>query len=98
MRIDLGSNLLPSEGAPSVQSGARSGEAVRSSGPESAPAQLSTDHFSAAALSAAVSQFPEVRQEKVAALAEQLRTGNYEVSAKQTAEAMVSQMRASQAA
>lgn len=98
MRIDLGSNLLPPDGTPSVQSGARSGEAVKSSGPESDSAQLSTDHFSAAALTAAVSQFPEVRQEKVAALAEQLRAGNYEVSAKQTAEAMVSQMRASQAA
>jgi len=98
MRIDLNSNFLPPEGTQAVKSGARASEAAAHSGVASDSAKLSSDHLSAASLAAAVNQLPELRQEKVAALAEKLRSGTYEVSAKQTAEAMISQMRVSSAA
>ena len=93
MRIDLSSNFLPAEGAPAVQSDARAGGVAPTSKPASDSAQPSSNHLSAAALTAAVSELPDVRQEKVAALTEQLRSGTYAVSATQTAEAMLSQMR-----
>jgi len=98
MRIDLSSNFLPAEGTPAVQSDGGAGGVAPTSKPASDSAQLSSNHLSAAALTAAVSELPDVRQEKVAALTEQLRSGAYEVSATQTAEAMLSQMRMTPAA
>lgn len=95
MRIDLNSSLLPSDGTTSVKPGNRS-VGTAATNPSAVPdsAESSTQSLSAAALTAAVGQVPEVRQEKIAALAEQLRNGTYETSARQTAEAMVAQMRA----
>jgi len=90
MRIDLNSELLPSESTQSVKTGA----AAMASAPSGEAAEPSSQPLSAAALMAAVSQFPEVRQEKVAALAEQLRAGTYDLSPQKTAEAMLAQIRA----
>lgn len=98
MRIDLNSSFLPPAGAPSVNSGNRAGEAAPQTGRAGDSSELSSDHLSATSLTSAVTQLPELRQEKVAALAEKLRSGTYEVSAQQTAEAMISQMRVSPAA
>jgi len=94
MRIDLNSNLLPSEGTPPIRTGTRSDATATASTGGADSADPSIQSLSTAALTATASQFPEVRQEKIAALAEQLRNGAYEVSARQTAEAMVAQMRA----
>lgn len=94
MRIDLNANLLPSDGTQSVKAGARSEGPAGASTSAADSADSSTQSLSAAALTAAVGQVPEVRQEKVAALAEQMRNGTYEVSARQTADAMLAQMRA----
>ena len=58
--------------------------------PEADRAQLSTDQAKVHALSAAVLQLPEIRQEKVAALAEQVQKGSYAVSAEQTGAALLS--------
>ena len=92
MRIDLSSELMTSERMPSAKAGPRPSEPTAASNSDAA--KLSWEELSAAALTATVRQFPEVRQEKVAALAEQLRSGRYEVSAEKTAEAMLAQMRA----
>ena len=94
MRIDLNSELLPSESTQSVKTGAKVGAAAMASAPSGEAAEPSSQLLSAAALTAAVSQFPEVRQEKVAALAEQLRAGTYDLSPQKTAEAMLAQIRA----
>jgi flagellar biosynthesis anti-sigma factor FlgM len=95
MRIDLGSSsFLPTEGPGSAQKGTPSERPNGASVPVSDSAQLSSGSLSIAALTAAASQFPEVRQDKVAALADLVQSGNYNVSASQTAEAMIAQMRA----
>lgn len=93
MRIDLGTSFLSVEGMGSARTTTHPAPVVSSGGPGDAT-QLSTSKFSVAALTAAAGQFPDVRPEKVAALAERLRAGTYEVSAKHTAEAILSQWRA----
>lgn len=94
MRVNL-NNLAASESAQTAHSSGRASQsAPRGVNSESATA----DQLSAASLSRTVAELPEVRQEKVAALAEKLRTGEYQVSAHQTADAIVSQMRERKAA
>jgi len=65
---------------------------------EADSAQLSTDQVKVQALSAAVLQLPEIRQEKVAALAAQVQKGNYQVGAQQTAEAFLTALTTNRAA
>lgn len=60
--------------------------------------QDSTYQSAVSALVAQVNQLPEVRQEKVAALAQQLHQGTYDVSPSQTADALLSEATAAQAA
>jgi flagellar biosynthesis anti-sigma factor FlgM len=55
-------------------------------------AELSLDHARIGALAAQVNNLPEIRQEKVAALATAIRNGTYDVSPEQTADAMVTDM------
>jgi flagellar biosynthesis anti-sigma factor FlgM len=55
-------------------------------------ATLSTGQDTVAALAAQVNQVPEIRQDKVAALAESVRTGNYAVTPRQTADAVIAYM------
>ena len=57
--------------------------------PEGDSTQLSTDQANVQALSAAVLQLPEIRQDRVAALTEQVQKGSYQVTAQQTAEALL---------
>lgn len=51
-----------------------------------------------AALSAQVNQAPEIRQDRVVALAELVRTGNYAVTPRQTADAVIAHMTLTSAA
>jgi flagellar biosynthesis anti-sigma factor FlgM len=93
MRIDLHTTTgQTSNLAESTKSNLRS-----SSGPADGevPAdvtKLSPDYVRVRALTAAVSELPEIRQDKVAALSEMIRNGNYAVTSEQTAEALVSHM------
>jgi flagellar biosynthesis anti-sigma factor FlgM len=95
MRVDL-NNLLARESS-SVQSAARGNQSAANNNAGNSTA-VTSEQLSAASLSRTVTALPEVRQEKVAALAQQLRNGEYRVTAQQTADAMVSQMRERQAA
>jgi len=61
-------------------------------------AELSIDQARVHALAAQVNSLPEVRQEKVAALARALRNGEYKVSPEQTADAMLSEISGHRAA
>jgi flagellar biosynthesis anti-sigma factor FlgM len=61
-------------------------------------AQLSTDQVKVQALSTAVLQLPEIRQDRVAALAEQVQNGTYQVTAQQTAEALLTALTTNRAA
>lgn len=95
MRIDLGSSsFLPTEGPGTAQKATPSERPNEPSAAEGDSAQLSSGPSSIAALTAAASQFPDVRQDKVAALASLVQSGNYNVSASETAEAMIAQIRA----
>ena len=61
-------------------------------------ANPSADYVRAQTLAATLSQLPEVRREKVAALAEMVHSGNYAVTPEQTAEALLAHMAGSAAA
>jgi len=58
----------------------------------------STYESAVSALVAQVNQLADVRQEKVSALAQQVRQGTYDVSPSQTAEALLSEFTQKQAA
>jgi|SRR5580698_2063850 flagellar biosynthesis anti-sigma factor FlgM len=99
MRIDLNANVGPTADAGQAgKTGSRVGLGAGSVEAEVDSAQLSTDHVKVQALSAAVLQLPEIRQEKVAALAAQVQTGNYQVGAQQTAEALLTALTTNRAA
>jgi len=92
MRIGLDA---PIPQMPDPQQPAKSGSqaASGSSGDLSASsAKLSWDQGRIQGLSAAVSQLPEIRQERVAALAQSVQNGTYAVNARQTAEALMAHM------
>jgi flagellar biosynthesis anti-sigma factor FlgM len=55
-------------------------------------AQLSGGHVQVQALAAQVAQFPEIRQEKVAALRQVVLNGSYQRSSKQVAAALFEHM------
>jgi negative regulator of flagellin synthesis FlgM len=97
MRIDLNSNLQPADEPQPAKPGGRAGETAANSQTSGDLPGVSAGSLSVSALAVSVSQLPEVRQERVGALAEQVRSGTYNISPKQTAEAMILQMRVSQA-
>lgn len=94
MRIDL--NLRTPEPSDPAQA-AKSGVPVnsRAGGVDQADdtAVLSPDQSRIHALAAQVSGLPEVRQEKVSALARAIETGTYQVKPEETAAALLSQLR-----
>jgi negative regulator of flagellin synthesis FlgM len=99
MRIDLNANVGQAPDAGSTgKAGPRVLSGVGSGGPEADSAQFSTDQGKVQALSAAVLQLPEIRHEKVAALAAQVQKGSYPVSAGQTAEALLTALTTHRAA
>jgi flagellar biosynthesis anti-sigma factor FlgM len=99
MRIDLNANVGQTPDAGSAgKAGSRAVSGAGSAVPEADSAQLSTDQVKVQALSTAVLQLPEIRQEKVAALAEQVQKGSYPVSVEQTAEALLAALTTNRAA
>ncbi|MGO9125381.1 MAG: flagellar biosynthesis anti-sigma factor FlgM [Terriglobales bacterium] len=99
MRIDLNANVgqTPDAG-PAGKAGSRAVPGTGNAALEADSAQLSTDQVKVHALGAAALQLPEVRQEKVAALAEQVQKGSYQVSPDQTAEALLTTLTTNRAA
>ncbi|HUI77603.1 MAG TPA: flagellar biosynthesis anti-sigma factor FlgM [Bryobacteraceae bacterium] len=90
MRIDLNANVGQTPDAGQTgKAGSRVAPGVGNAAAEGDRTQLSTDAGRVQALSAAVLQLPEIRQDKVAALAEQVQKGSYQVGAVQTAEALL---------
>lgn len=90
MRIDLDANLVQTADAGAAgKAGSRPAAGVGGAATEADRIQLSSDQVKLRALGEAVLQLPEIRQEKVAALAVQVRQGSYEVGAQQTAEALL---------
>jgi flagellar biosynthesis anti-sigma factor FlgM len=93
MRIDLNTSIgQTSNPAEATKSNLRSSSGPADSEVPADVTKLSPDYARVQALTAAVSELPEIRQDKVAALAEMIRSGNYAVNAEQTAEALVSHM------
>lgn len=91
MRIDLTTSIgQTANAAESTQASPKSPSSPAVGQAPSDVASLSSDYVKVQALTAAISGLPEIRQEKVAALAEGLRNGTYAVSAEQVAEALVS--------
>ena len=99
MRIDLNANVgQTADAGPAGKAGSRAVSGAGSAIPETDSTQLSTDQVKVQALGAAVLQLPEIRQDKVAALAEQVRKGTYQVTAQQTAEALLTALTTNRAA
>ena len=99
MRIDVSGNV--GQAADAGQAGKTGSRAALGGGNAVVAAdstQLSTDQVKIHALSTAVLQLPEIRQDKVAALAEQVRKGAYQVGAQQTAEALLTALTTNRAA
>jgi flagellar biosynthesis anti-sigma factor FlgM len=95
MRIDL-NNRIP-EAQDSGQMAAKTGAASSASASSSPGLGVDTATFSSdaarvQALADKVSGLPDIRQERVAALAEALRSGSYSTAPEQTAEALLSQL------
>lgn len=98
MRIDPHAGLTPAASEQATNASPR--PAAGASGSEiqgNDQAQLSYDQARVNALTAQVNALPEIRREKVAALHSAVKQGNYQVSAEQTAEAMIADLRISQA-
>jgi flagellar biosynthesis anti-sigma factor FlgM len=99
MRIDLNPSPEAQEAGPATPAGARTNAAAAGgTALGSDTAQLSSDQGRVQSLSAQVNNLPEIRQEKVDAVRRVIRDGSYQVTPEQTAEAMLSDMRARPAA
>ncbi len=93
MRIGLDTGIAA---LPDAQQPSKSGSAAAASGnsdPSAGNAKFSWDESRVRSLSTAVAELPEIRQERVAALAESVRNGTYAVTAGQTAEALITHAR-----
>jgi flagellar biosynthesis anti-sigma factor FlgM len=101
MRIDLNA-IIPE--APEPGQSAKSGAQAASARPTAEgvgggdTARLSYDHGRAQNLAVQVNQFPEIRQDRVAALQRALTDGSYQVTPAQSAEALISAMQIRSAA
>ena len=98
MRIDA---ALPLPENTQTQKITRSGSSAQQSSPapvgsDQDQAQLSVDSGTVQQLKASLSQVPEVRQERVAALRQAMSSGSYQVSDQQLSDAMGSDLLAGQ--
>jgi flagellar biosynthesis anti-sigma factor FlgM len=96
----------PNPGITAAESSARSRAASTKAKPSARPtgqgaagkrtrhAESPRLHSWAAVLTAQVNQLPDVRQERVAALASAVQNGTYQVSPEQTADAMLAELHA----
>jgi len=99
MRIhsDINMPQTPDAGQ-TAKSGARAASGTTSGALAPDTSKLSSGQASVPALGAAVNQLPEIRQEKVAVLAQQVRGGTYSPQPEQSADALISHMLVSSAA
>jgi len=96
MRVDL--NAITPE-APDPRQGTKPGSpAAASSSVGGDTAKLSENQGRVQELVSQVNQFPEIRQEKVAALQRAIEAGSYQVTPGQSAEALISAMQIRSAA
>jgi flagellar biosynthesis anti-sigma factor FlgM len=99
MRIDLNPRSPEAQEAGTAgQSGGRRAAGAQGKTPGGDTAQLSSDQGRVQSLAAQINNLPEIRQEKVDALRRVIREGNYDVTAEQTANAMLSEIEARPAA
>jgi flagellar biosynthesis anti-sigma factor FlgM len=99
MRIDLNNALREANeigNEPSNSRSANSASTKTALGEDTA--ELSGDQVRVQLLTGQVNQLPEVRHEKVTALALAVRQGRYDVTPEQTAEAMLGEMQTRSAA
>jgi len=96
MRIDLNTSIgHATDPAKSTTAGSSPGVAKTGCSPD--VAELSPDYLRVPSLATAASRFPEIRQEKVAALSTAIRSGSYNVSSAQTAESLLAHITANPA-
>jgi len=95
MRIDLNGGISGSRATEErSQEGSRAASAAGAGGPASDQAVLSADQGRVGALAVQVNNLPEVRSEKVAAIASAIRKQTYQVTPEQTAEAILGELQA----
>ena len=92
MRIDAGNLQRASELQTVERNEARSQTREAEAAAGNDTANLASGQNRVRSLAAAVNQYPEVRQQKVIALAEKVRSGTYDANPRQTAEALMSAM------
>lgn len=93
MRIDLNTTVGQTpEAAESNNSRLQSAAGPAESKVPSDVTKLSPDYVKVQTLAAAISGLPEIRQGKVSALSDLIRSGLYAVTSDQTAEALVAHM------
>jgi len=92
MRIDSQSGIRETGSAESYRAGTRTHTNGQPGSGTGEATEVLWNQAGVQSLTAAALRAPEIRQEKVAALAEKIRTGSYNVSAEQLAGAMVKQM------
>lgn len=93
MRIHSDINIpqAPDTGQ-AAKSNSQAGSGITSGGLAPDTSELSSGRANVLTLAAAVHQFPEIRQEKVTALAQQVRSGAYAPRPEQSAEALISHL------
>ena len=101
MRNDPTTSVAPAENsvccsAPGTNARASAPVAAKASAEErsSDPSEFLSAQSRAAVLASRVNQLPDVREEKVAAIANAVKRGTYQVSAAQTADAILSELNA----
>jgi flagellar biosynthesis anti-sigma factor FlgM len=98
MRI-VSSNELPEGKSPerlNVQTPAAGAIASNAVGPQSpAPSRFATDTTQISSLGSKLSSIPEIRQDRVAQVSAQLKSGGYQVSDQQIADSMLRDFRIS---
>lgn len=92
MRIDPNTRVQQAQESDRAVANSRSAAAQSEAGSAADSAQLSPDQVRVQALVAQVNALPEIRRDRVDALGRAVREGNYQVSAEQTAAAMVSDL------
>lgn len=91
MRIDPSARINALEAGASAKSGSKASGAA-GGGLASDQAALSPDQARVGALVAQTISLPEIRSEKVAQIASAIREGRYQVSAEQTADALLAEL------
>ena len=93
MRIDLNRSIPGAQGSEeSSRASARPASTGKGIEPAADAAEVSWGRASVQALTASVHQLPEIRQERVAALSQMIRSDTYRVTPEQMADALITHM------